>query len=380
MDRKEVTALTLLDLSAAFDTIDHHTLFETLTDWFNIQGSALSWLKSYLTNRHQLIKLGKISSNPSTLPYGVPQGSVLGPLLFTMYTTPLSHVINTHNISHHLYADDTQIYVSLNAENGIQALNSLSDCLVDIKLWMHHTKLKLNPDKTEFILIGSKFQRDKFKDLFPVQLLGNAVVPSINVKNLGVTFDADHSFIKQVSNIYRSCFYHMRDLRRIRRYLTHDAAISLANALVGSRLDYCNSLLYGMPKKYIDRLQKVQNCLCRIITRARPFSPVSHKLKEIHWLPVQFRILFKLNVLTFKALNLSEPGYLRSLISPSPRTRGCRLSVPKSSSNNKAGSKAFVIAAPTEWNKLPPEIRTISSLPIFRQKLKTYLFTKAFPP
>ena len=171
----------------------------------------------------------------------------------------------------------------------------------------------------------------------------------------------------------------MRDLRRIRRYLTHDAAISLANALISSRLDYCNSLLYGVPKKYTDRLQKVQNCLCRIVTRARPFSPVSHKLKEIHWLPVKYRILFKLNILTFKALNLSEPGYLRALISPSPQTRGCRLSVPKSFSNNLAGSKSFNIAAPTEWNKLPQEICTIKSLPAFRQKLKTHLFKKAFP-
>jgi len=301
-------------------------------------------------------------------------------LLFTMYTTPLSHVINKHKVAHHLYADDTQIYVSLNAQNGTKALTSLSDCLLDIRQWMHHTKLKLNPDKTEFILIGSKLQRDKLKDLFPIDLLGNVTTPSNHVKNLGVVFDADHSFVKHISNTSRSCYYHMRDLRRIRRYLTHDAAVSLANALVGSRLDYCNSLLYGVPKKYIERLQKAQNCLCRIVTRAHHFGHVSHKLKELHWLPVEYRILFKLNVLTFKALNLSEPGYLHSLISPSPRTRGNRLTVPKSFSNNKAGSKAFKIAAPTEWNKLPPEIRTVSSLSLFRKKLKTHLFKKAYPP
>ena len=147
---------------------------------------------------------------------------------------------------------------------------------------MHYTKLKLNPDKTEFLLVGSKLQRDKVKDLFPINLFGNDTTPSSHVKNLGVVFDADHSFVKHISSIYGSCYYHMRDLRRIRRYLTRDAAVSLANALVSSRLDYCNSLLYGVPKKYIDRLQKVQNCLCRIVTRAPHFGHVSHKLKELH--------------------------------------------------------------------------------------------------
>ena len=166
-----------------------------------------------------------------------------------MYTTPLTHVINKHNVTHHLYAADTQIYVSLNAQNGPEALKALSDCLVDIEQWMHYTKLKLNPDKTEFLLVGSKLQRDKVKDLFPINLLGNDTTPSSLVKNLGVVFDADHSFVKHISSIYGSCYYHMRDLHRIRRYLTRDAAVSLANALVSSRIDYFNSLLYGVPKK-----------------------------------------------------------------------------------------------------------------------------------
>ena len=103
-------------------------------------------------------------------------------------------------------------YVSLNAQNGTKVLKSLSDCLLDIRQWMQHTKLKLNPDKTEFLLIGSKLQRDKLKDLFPIDLLGNVTTPSNHVKKLGVVFDADHSFVKHISNTSRSCYYHMRDL------------------------------------------------------------------------------------------------------------------------------------------------------------------------
>ncbi len=128
MDKGKVTALTLLDLSAAFDTIDHSLLLNRLEGWFGITGLALDWFSSYLSARSQQIKLDDTLSTRVSLPFGVPQGSVLGPMLFTLYTTPLSTVIQSHSIQHHLYADDSQLYISFSSADSVNSLNSLKHC------------------------------------------------------------------------------------------------------------------------------------------------------------------------------------------------------------------------------------------------------------
>ena len=171
---------------------------------------------------------------------------------------------------------------------------SLSDCLTDISLWMKSSKLKLNSDKAEFITIGTKRQRHKLSNHFPVKLLDNDICPSDSVRNLGVVFDSNFSFHKHVSNICKSCFYHIRDLRRIRRHIPLSTAKTISNALISSRLDYCNSLLNNIAKQGVSKLQRVQNCLARVVLRAPLFSPSLPLLKQLHWLPVNYRIKFKL--------------------------------------------------------------------------------------
>ena len=195
MDKGEVTALTLLDLSAAFDTIDHATLTDRLSDWYGISGQAQICFFSYLQNRHLSVTL----SDKVTLSYGVPQGSVLGPVLFTLYTTPLSAIISSFDINHHIYADDTQIYMCLSVSNTKESLEKLQHCLMGVSAWMTGSKLKLNPSKTEFLLIGAKMQREEFLNNFPCLLLGQDTNPSTSAKNLGVLFDSSLIFLKHIS-------------------------------------------------------------------------------------------------------------------------------------------------------------------------------------
>ena len=197
----DLTALLLLDLSAAFDTIDHDFLLSRLTEWFGIDGVVLQWVRSYLTGRSQLVKVNGVLSTPQLLLCGVPQGSVLGPLFFTMYTTPLSSIITAFGLQHHLYADDTQIYKYFVAEDIAQSLIVVQNCMMAIQVWMNENMLKLNPSKTEFMIIGNLTQRKKVAHIFPVELLNQNFAEIDSIRNLGVAFDPAFSFKKHVSNI-----------------------------------------------------------------------------------------------------------------------------------------------------------------------------------
>ena len=150
--------------------------------------------------------------------------------------------------------------------------------------------------------------------------------------------------------------------------------------MVSSRLDYCNSLLYRVSKSNIAKLQRVQNALCRIIFRLDKMSHVTPFLKKLHWLPIQHHILFKYNLLVFKAINLSQPPYLSALIRSSSLTRGNRLSVSSTRPKKHIGRRGFAVAAPAEWNKLPQTVRSEQTIDHFRSQLKTHVFRLAYPP
>jgi len=146
IDTGMVTALTVLDLSAAFDTLDYYVLLVSLSDWYGISGRALTWIHSFLVNMFQSIKIRKRLCS---------QDSVLRPLLFTLYTTPLSSLIHSHKLDHHLYVDDTQVYIPLSTADADLSLKQLGDCPSDISGWMTNTKFRFNSNKTDFIIIGT---------------------------------------------------------------------------------------------------------------------------------------------------------------------------------------------------------------------------------
>lgn len=378
INRKQVSALILLDLSAAFDTIDHSILLNRLSTSFGVSDSALSLLTSYLSCRTHSVLIGQESSATLSLTRGVPQGSVLGPLLFTLYTTPISHIIDSLCLQFHLYADDTQLYLSFVSSDAEQSLCRLSSALDKVFSWFCVNRLSVNPSKTEYLLIGTLQQRSKIHTS-SVCFQSLPLCPTESARNLGVVFDSDLSFKKHISGVCRSSFFQIRQLRQIRSSLDRNSAIILANSLVHSKLDYCNSLLYGLPSSSTYRLQIVQNSLARAVCNATKFkSNTKSLLKTLHWLPVSQRIKFKIAVLTFKTLQIGKPSYLSDLLVRYQPSRNLR-----SASNNllvvpdirtSHGRRSFSFAAPTIWNSLTPQLRSCTSLPNFCSLLKTHLF------
>jgi hypothetical protein len=308
--------LCLLDLSAAFDTISHDILLSRLQNTFSIQGSALDWFRSYLEDRYQAVSVNGVSSKPKLLSFGIPQGSVSGPQDFSYYTSEIAKIAELHGVLIHLYADDTQLYISFDltsAESTVIAVQQIEDCIQDIRNWMVQNKLKLNDDKTELIIITPS--RQSHKCTIKRLQVGNCEVnASANARNLGVVFDNTMSMKDQVNAVVKSCNFQLCAIGQIRKYLSSDAAQNLIHAFITSRLDNGNSLLAGLPDTLLNRLQKVQNTAARILTKTPKFSHITPILKELHWLPVEKRIQYKILLLTFKCLNNLAPNYLKELL------------------------------------------------------------------
>jgi hypothetical protein len=373
--------LVLLDLSAAFDTVNHSILLSFLENHVGVTGSALNMFRSYFMDRTQCVSIKNILSSVTDLTQGVPQGSVLGPILFCTYMLPLGVILQKHKLNYHIYADDTQLYCSSNTESSFDSLNSIEKCAKDIEFWMIKNKLKLNGNKTEFLILSSS-RSHACRDVH-LKMGDATITPSSSCRNLGVIFDSHIDMNSQISSICRSTHYHLRNIGRIRSLLPDSAAAQLIHSLVTSRLDYCNSLLYGLPDSKLSRLQRIQNIGARILSRSPKSDHVTPILKQLHWLPIKFRILFKILLITYRCLHNLAPEYITDLISIYTPSRSLRssdlqlLAVPKTRLKSY-GDRCFAAAAPREWNKLPLYIRQSTSLSCFKSQLKSYFFKQHF--
>ena len=381
MDKRLVSLVALLDLSAAFDTIDHNILLSRLQHSFGFSGTVLKWFSSYLSDRTQCVSIDNVMSSPSPLKYGVPQGSVLGPVLFSLYTQPLSDIIDSHKCSYHKYADDTELSKSVQPNLFSSAQSSIQSCIADILIWMNSNKLKLNPEKTELMISGSKQYLSKvLSDSLYINGTSMPFLPQ--VKYLGVTLDSSLTMQRYISDVCRSTFLALRRIATIRPFLSFQSTSILLHATVTSRLDYCNSALSGIPTDQLARLQRVQNSAARLLLKKRKRVHITPLLKNLHWLPISFRITYKLAVLAFRHFDSSLPPYLSKSLTINQSSRTLRssseklLKVPKV--NLKAGNRSFSYSAPTVWNSLPLHLRNTNTLSLFKSRLKTHLFTCAF--
>ena len=247
---------------------------------------------------------------------------------------------------------------------------------------MFANKLCLNDSKTEFIVFAQKRHTEAMSEI-SLRIGDASIRPSKRVKNLGVILDSTLDFRAHIASIVKACRFHIRLAWFIRRYLDEETAKRLMLATVISRLDYCNSLLVNLPEKDIKLLQKVQNSAARLVTLTPRHSSITPIIKRLHWLPVRYRINYKIATTVHKCVHGKAPVYLKDLIKPYVPSRNLRSStdlkliVPKSNLKT-VGNRAFSRAGPMIWNELPVSLKKTQSLTSFKSRLKTHYFNKAF--
>ena len=243
---------------------------------------------------------------------------------------------------------------------------------------MKQSLLKLNEDKTEFLTIASPFHHDKLSRT-SLSVGDAAINSSSQCRNLGIIFDCNLNMKQHVLTVCKSVSFKLRQIGLIRKYLSTNTCSTLIHAFITSRIDYCNSLLVNLPKYLLARLQKLQNIAARLLTCSSKYDHISPVLIKIHWLPISLRIRYKINLITFKCIHGLGPSYLSNEIKKYQPQRVLRsmddgLLELKWSKSKSYGERAFVIAAPKLWNELPTSLRLTTDLPVFKTKLKTYLF------
>ena len=284
-NNKMLTVSTGLDLSAAFEAINHQILIGRLSEEFGNKNSALKWISSYITDRKQFVKIANSLSSTISINQGVPQNSVLGPLLFTCYISPVGSLIQNSNLLHHQYADDITIIEKINPNNPITTTPS---CIETLEKLFGSNHIQLNKKKTEIIKFGTSHQLKA-----AVNLTNFNNLPSNDVmKTLGLTIDSKLTFNNHITRLIKFCNYHFHAISHIRLFLTDDLASSLVRCLVLNRIDYCNSAFCEMASLQLKRLQRVVNKGARIVLNCNfkdhYLNTFSKKnLQRLHWLPVE---------------------------------------------------------------------------------------------
>jgi hypothetical protein len=284
----------------------------------------------------------------------------------------------------HLYADDTQLYLAFNpksAESQTAVIDTICSTVNAITNWMQANFLKLNSDKTEVIVITPPSVKQH--SISSLSINNSDIEISQIVRDLGVQFDSLLKMEEHIVTTCRKAFYQIHLISKVRKYITEDSARTLVQTNVISLLDYCNCLLIGLPKNLIAKLQRVQNCAARLIKSVGKYDHITPVLRELHWLPIKYRIDYKVLLLTYKVINNLAPCYLKDLVTICTPTRQLRSTDQRNLCTRtfrlaSYGGRTFAAKSPQLWNSLPQYLKHAESITIFKRQLKTYLFQIAF--
>ena len=396
IDKGDIVALILLDMSAAFDTVDHKILLDLLKKCYGINGKVLNWFSTYLKNRQFSVNVYNAFSKYFNVLFGVPQGSILGPILFILYTKHLQHIALKYGLNIELYADDTQLYIGFKTINKDVCIDQISNCLNEIKHWVCNQFLKLNEDKTKLVLLAKPSVHSAVSD--SDSLMISTINYNINevdwekeseIKTLGIRLDPNLDMSKHVSYIRQYCIGKLKSWKRISTFLDEDSRLLIVKQILLSKIDYSNALLVGLPNYVIQDLQYLINSALRFVYNVKYREHITPSIMKSHILPVEYRIDFKVCLLVFNCLHNLAPSYLQDLLQWNQpiRSNDYTSNIPRRSQDpflliipvdfgNKTRYRwrSFSHYAPKCWNKLSYDIRSSETKDVFKTKLKTHFF------
>ena len=384
-DKGEVTLLSSLDLASAFDVVDHPVLLQRLTSSFGVRDTVHEWFSSFLTNRHQFVSYRGVSSSTSTTSCGVPQGSVLGPILFLLFTKDIIPLVLSHGLRVHVFADDIYIYGSCPTNSTTALVANISACMETLQQWLTSNRLVLNTSKTKFMWCATT-QRLRSVSQSPLSICGHLFQPVSSMRCLGVVLDPTISFSVHINNVGAMCFNILRNIRSIRRSVTRRALSFLVSALVFSRLEYCAPILCGLSEQNASRLESVINASARVLLFLPRSAPTSTHLRSLDWLPARARLQLHTAITVFKCLHELAPPYLADMFTrlsdlpgrPSLRSSATTsLLMPRTRLSSTA-KRSFPPAAARIWNNLPPSVTVKSSLESFKSAARQHFMQQCF--
>ena len=367
IDDDRLNGVIFLDLKKAFDTMDHQILFDKLVS-YGIAPSALQWFKSYLSNRKQKTIIDGFLSDFSGITHGIPQGSILGPLLFIIYINDLP----TCNIVSRpmMYADDTTLTAS--AKDPITLQTIMNQDLEKVQAWLRANKLTLNVKKTKFMIIGSKFKLDQVPNDLTVKINNESLDRKFEYKSLGLHIDQYLNWSTHIQEISKKISSGISILRRLGTTLPSHTRLSMYKALILPYFDYCSTVWASISKGMSDKLQCLQNRSARVIKQANFETRSSKLLHDLNWETLVDRRARQIAVMMYKINNNLSPSYLNKMFTKTTNVHSHNLRNSTSNlyvhrPNTEAKKNSFAYRGTALWNKIPVDIRNLSSVSSFKR-------------
>lgn len=367
IDNGLLDGVVFIDLTKAFDTIDHEIILRKMS-YLGVDLAAIKWFSSYLSGRTQRCSVGGKLSSARTLSCGVPQGSILGSLLFLRDINDLPNSLR--GAAPRMFADDTNLTISAKTLTELEL--ALTPELNNLSRWLKANKLSLNVAKTELMIIGSRQRLSAQCNDFEMRIDDQIIKRVDKTKSLGLTIDAQLSWGSHIEEICKKVSSAIGALKRVRPFISKETAIQIYNALIMPHFDYCSPVWDCLSGYLSDKLQKLQNRAARIITKLPFNTSLNHLLSTLDWERLSLRREKQKAIMMYKIINNLAPEYLQSLFSQhhsvyDTRNSEGRLALSKPNTNYL--KRSFSYSGAMLWNKLPKNLKNASSINHFRRNL-----------